>query len=300
MLKSLFVGITRAGRNWKMILLLLVANLLVTLPVAAPLFLLIIQTTNGTPAADKMLADKLELNWFTDLFNNQFPGASIESAGVQFIVLLAVMGLIYLLLNTFFAGGILEVFASDDSRFSMRRFWAGCGAFFWRFFRLMLISLIFYGLAGLIFFLLNRQVERATDVATAFEATVYRKWAILLVLILLCGFVNMVFDYARIRTVLNDSRKMWRETFGSLRFAGRRIFAAGGLYFLIAIIGLALFAGLSFLRSSIDQSTGVAVLLAIVTGQLAIASRIWTRLSFYAAELNLYRRFVPGEENRQD
>lgn len=51
------------------------------------------------------------------------------------------MGAGYLLLNTLFAGGVIGVINSADGLFTMRKFWGEAGAHFWRFFRLMLISL---------------------------------------------------------------------------------------------------------------------------------------------------------------
>jgi len=61
MIRSLFVGITEANRSWKMILLMLVANILVSLPFAALIFLLIVGASSGTLAADRLMADKLDV-----------------------------------------------------------------------------------------------------------------------------------------------------------------------------------------------------------------------------------------------
>src|SRR5689334_21831145 len=76
MLASFFNGLVRASRHWRMVLLLLAVNILVSIPVAVPLFLLIAQTSNDRLAAHAMVADKLDLNWVTDLINERFPGES--------------------------------------------------------------------------------------------------------------------------------------------------------------------------------------------------------------------------------
>jgi hypothetical protein len=107
------------------------------------------------------------------------------------------------------------------------------------------------------------------------------------------GFVNMIFDYAKIRTVVEDSRSMFRETFSALGFSLRHLFSVSALYSLIAVIGIALFLLLVHLRDSIDQSSVIAVTTAILVGQTAIAARMWTRLTFFAAELDFYRRYRP-------
>src|SRR5215470_7704907 len=109
MIRSLFVGITEANRSWKMILLLLAANILLSLPAAALIFLLMVGASSGTLAADRLMGDKLDVFWVIDLFNHQFPGAALESVALQAGGLLVVIGAVYLPLNTLFAGGVIGV-----------------------------------------------------------------------------------------------------------------------------------------------------------------------------------------------
>ncbi|MGH9844617.1 MAG: hypothetical protein ACREEM_38340, partial [Blastocatellia bacterium] len=193
-----------------MILLLVVANILFTFPIVTPILIVVAMTSGGTMAAERLLADKLDLNWLTDLFNHQFAGASLESTGTQAGTLLAVMGVLYLLLNTLFAGGILESLNAADGRFTMRSFWTGCGVYFGRFFRLMLISLVFYALAYGVYKLVSAPIDRSEKTAFEYAPLFYKRWAADALLVLLFAFVNMVFDYAKIGAVVRDSRGMWR------------------------------------------------------------------------------------------
>lgn len=78
MIRSFLVGIMEANRSWKMILLLLAANILLSLPIVVPVFLLIVLTSGGTLEADKLLADKLDVVWLIDVFNHQFPGPRLR------------------------------------------------------------------------------------------------------------------------------------------------------------------------------------------------------------------------------
>jgi hypothetical protein len=297
MIRSFIIGLLHASRSWKMILLLLVANSLFTLPLVVPIFWLVALTTGRTLAADRMFAGKLDIRWVVDVINNvinnQMPGFSLESTGIQIGLLIAVTGFIYLLMNTFFAGGIIEVFAVDYGHFTMRRFWAGCGAYFWRFFRLMLISFFFYGGVVFIYLVMRGMINTAEAQATSYESLLYKRWGSLVMLIVMLGFVNMVFDYAKIRTVVDDSRSMFRETFRALGFSLRHLFSVSALFLVIAAIGMGLFLLLAWLRDSIDQSSVIMVIAAILLGQTAIAARMWTRVTFFAAALDFYRRFKP-------
>jgi hypothetical protein len=298
MIISFFVGINEANRSWKMILLLLAANVLSALPLIVPIFLLVFGASRGTIAADSLMADKLDAAWLIDVANHQFPGAAIETVALQVGGLFVVMGACYLLLNTLLTGGVIGVFNSADGLFTMRKFWGEAGAYFWRFFRLTLISLIFYGVAVGIYALLRSPIKNAQGQASAFESVIYKKWAAMALLALLFAFINMVFDYAKIgtvaRSVRGNGKGMFRETFMAFRFAFRNIFSAFGLYLIIALVGFALFIVFNTLRWSVDQSSAGRVSLAILLGQIAIAGRMWTRLVFYAAEMHLYKKLAPA------
>src|SRR6266545_3261287 len=114
MIISFFVGINEANRSWKMILLLLAANVLSSLPLIVPIFLLVFGASRGTIAADSLMADKLDAVWLMDVANYQFPGAAIETVALQVGGLFVVMGVCYLLLNTLLTGGVIGVFNFAD------------------------------------------------------------------------------------------------------------------------------------------------------------------------------------------
>jgi hypothetical protein len=221
MIKSFIAGIRHASASWKMILLLLVASLLLSLPLAAPIFLLVSQTSGGTLLARRLLADQLDVVWLTDLFNEQIAGFSLATISLQLGLLTLVIGGAYLLLNTLLTGGILEVYASEDRRFTMRKFFSGGGAYFWRFFRLLLISLIYYGLAVGVYALLVWRIRVADRQAAVEQPGVLKNYAAGALLLLLLAVANMIFDYAKIGAVTGDRRKMFRETLRAAPFPER-------------------------------------------------------------------------------
>ncbi len=299
MIKSFLRGIRLATGSWKMILLLLLANILFSIPLALLVFLLITQTAGGTLVAQRLYGDKLDPVWFFDVINEQFAGASPATFALQVSGMLAVCGIVYLLVNTLFAGGIIEVFASADRRFTMRKFWGGCGGYFWRFFRLMWISMIFYAMAIGVYALVMWRIGKADSTATVERPTVIKSFAALLLLLLLISIVNMVFDYARIAAVVNDRRKMFRETFKAAGFAFRHPVSAFGLYLMLGLSGLILFAFFLWLRSLVHQDALGPILLAVLIAQLAMASRMWTRLAYYAGQVDLYQSLVPAPISAQ-
>jgi hypothetical protein len=298
MIKSFLKGIRAATGSWKMILLLLFANIVLSVPLALLVFVLITQTAGGTLFVQRLYDDKLDSMWLIDMINEQFAGASPATFALQVAGMLVVTGTVYLLINTLLAGGIIEVFASTERRFTMRKFWGACGGYFWRFFRLMWISMIFYAMAIGVYALLAWRIGVADKTATVERPTVIKSFAALLFLLLLLSIMSMVFDYARIAAVINDRQRMFRETFKAAGFAFRHPVSSFGLYLILGLVGLALFAFFIWLRGLVYQDSLGAILLAFVIAQLAMASRMWTRLAYYAGQVDLYQSLVPAPISR--
>lgn len=293
MLSSFWTGIIQATRNWQLILVLFAVSLAVAIPVIIPLFLLITMTSSSTLAPYSLLAHKLDIAWLIDLANERLSGFSLASSALQVGILLVVAALFSLLLNVFFAGGIIEVLSDGYGKFSLRRFWAGSGSWFPRFFRLWLLSLIPNGVAIGAFALVTTFINKWDKEAWQEKPGAIAELTALGVLVVVFMIINMIFDYARIGAVINQSRGMFRETLRSFRFSLSRFIGAFGLYVLIAILGIVVFVLVAALRNSFSQSSLIAALVAIFLGQIAIAARMWNRVTFYAAQIDYYRKFAP-------
>ncbi len=289
MFKSLLTGMKLSSKNWKMILLLLMTSILFSLPIVTPLFLLMQNSINKTVFAQRMLSDKADITWAVDLFNGHVTGVAAGQALSQTGILLLLLGIIYLFINTFFAGGILTTFST--SSFSLKSFFMGCGAYFTRFLRLLVTSLIFYGMAFIIYGLMVWRIGIMEEKSTLERPIVIRQYIALVILLLMLGMVNMVFDYAKIGTVVRESNKMLKETLYSLKWILRHFLPTFSLYFTLTIIGVACFVFPLFLRGVINQSSLSATIIATLVAQVGLTARIWTRLTFYAAQLNLYQQF---------
>ncbi len=295
-LSSFRIGIERAIRNWKMAVLLAAASIFIAAPVALLVLTVVTLTTSGKPAANRLLSDNLDVIWLIDLINEQFPGTSLTTIVTELGFMLVLLGVFYLITNVFFAGGIIEVLSTRDGDVSMRRFWSGAGAYFWRFCRLWLISLAAYSAIFIIYSIALATIGSFGEGAIAEAPGAIKKWGATAILVLALAIVNMIFDYARIGTVVNSSHKMFRETVRAVRFVAHRFLPACSLYLMVALMGAALFWLLTLLRSAVDQSSVILVIIAIALGQVAIAAKIWSRLVFYAAQLNLYQQLVPTVE----
>jgi hypothetical protein len=291
---ALFVGIERATVSIKLLFILLLGNLVCTVPVALPVFALVQQTAYDRVVAQRLLADQLDAAWLIDLVNNQFTGFSPASVGLQMGLLLLVAGALYLTANLFFTGGILTVFEGPVERFSLRKFCAGGGAYWWRFARLFLISLVFYGLWLGVYALVVQPLNAADARANAAQPIETKRWLLLLALVMGFGLINMVFDYARIRTVQHEARGMWRVTFAAWRFCLAYVVRTSLLYLLLTALGWLLFALFVWMRSTMPQHSWLSVMLAFGFGQMALVARLWTRLALFAGQADWHRQLAPA------
>lgn len=295
MILTLFkTGLVEASRNWRMVVLLVVVSILVATPVAIPIAGLVAQTTAFRPVADHLLSDNLDVTWLTDLFNEQLAGASLTSFAAQLGWTLLFAVVMYLVSNVLFTGGLLEVLSSRDGQFTMRRFWAGAGTYFWRFVRLWGISLAAYAAIFVVYFVVLGVIGHAESTATTEASGAIKRWMATGLLVVAFGLVNLVFVYAKIGTVINGSQKMVRETVRASRIVVRNFLSISSLYVLIAVLGVAAFALLAVLRGLAVQSSLTMVVIALLLGQLAIAARLWSRIVLYAAQLHLYREVAPA------
>lgn len=292
---SFYKGLLHSLQQWRMAVLMLITSLLLTVPLVLPIFWMIFDTTRATAVAERMMADQIDLLWLIDLVNGRISGYSIESTTVSLLLGLLVTGVIYSLLHTLLTGGMISVLVANDRHFRMWDFWAGAGLYFWRFFRLMIISRLLQGLCLVGLILWMRRLGQFDEVATAYTQFIRHKWATVVVVILLLTFLSMVFDYARIRTVSHNATGMIRETWRAFTFTIHRIFSTSTLYFLVGVIGLALFAALVWSRGQIGQTGMGRVLAAFVVGQIALGVRFWHRIWFHAAQIEFYHRTAEPE-----
>ena len=208
----------------------------------------------------------------------------------------AVIGLIFLFYMLFLSGGIVSVY-TDDRKLTRGEFFASCGTYFWRMFRLLLCSIIPFALA---FALLSKvqtvSGKMASDSAWQMQGFWVQVAGSLLCLLMIL-FVRAWFDLAQARTVRDGVRGMfllsWRSFVLALRNAPRLVF----FYFVIALFGAILAFGTWLLWLNIPhQSFGKSWLLLEVLTLVMVGLRLWQRATtilWYENYAELHPAFVP-------
>ena len=190
----------------------------------------------------------------------------------------------WLMLWSFLAGGVFDRFARAR-RTRAHGFFGACGVHFWRLLRLGIVAWLAYGFLfryvhGWLF--AGAYPWLTKDLAVERSALAIRLGAYLVfgVLLVLC---NIVFDYARVRIVVEDRRSALGAILAGGRFVRRHLAGALLLYVLNAAAFMALIAVYALVAPGAPRS-GLSMWLVFGVGELYIVARHYLKLLFYASE----------------
>jgi hypothetical protein len=203
--------------------------------------------------------------------------------------LLFFLSLLYICVNTFLAGGFIGVYAKDyPSTFT--EFLMDGAKYFGKFFRLALVALIvYYVFYAVIVDLINSGIQSWTE-NSASETVPYTYYMIRNVIVLfLISLLAMIFDYARIRMVVDDRTSSLAASVAGARFAVPKFTTTYGLYLLLTLIGIVLIALYAIIESVIPQTSYWPLVLLFVVQQLYMLFRFWLKANFYASQTVLYQ-----------
>jgi hypothetical protein len=195
----------------------------------------------------------------------------------------------YLLLWTFLVGGVIDRYARQRPT-RTHGFFAACGVFFARFLRLAFVAGLAYWFlfASVHEWLFDDWFRAATrDLAVERQAFAWRLAMYALFAILLVA-TNTLFDYAKVRAVVEDRRSMVGALVSSARFIVRnpgRVFA---LYTLNALVFLVVIGVWALVAPGVGRA-GVAMWLAFALGQVYVVARLFVKLHVLASETALFQ-----------
>ena len=299
-------GIGRVNRAPVILLCVFFASFAAAIPFTAAMREAIAAHLGSSLAAEQA-ARGVNLQWWTE-FAAQ-PGALARTFQTTIIGFAAVLdnlsaiadgrgrpapivwlGAGYLLLWLFLSGGILDRYARARPTRSYE-FFTACGVYFVRFLRLApLMAAAYYVLFAvlhpLFFGNLYEWLLRDTTVErTAF----FTRLGLYAIFGALVAVVGIIFDYAKVRTVVEDRRSMIGAVVASVRFVRRNAATVALLYALnggLFVAVLSIYA----LAAPGAGASGALMWIGFAIGQLYVLARVWTRLVFLASETALFQR----------
>jgi hypothetical protein len=193
---------------------------------------------------------------------------------------------LFVLFMVLVTGGILETYR-QDRRLDTGDFFAASGAFFWRFVRLMLLSIIPFAIVGMIYQGLSKQADHIGDRAIADQVGIFLSLAAFIIFLLLALWVRLWFDIAHVRAVARNERGMWRNLWASWRITwhdSRHLFR---IYFCISLVAwVTLVIGLVIWA----HVPPTALPLSFFLLELIVFAQLMTRLWLLASATTWYQR----------
>jgi hypothetical protein len=137
--------------------------------------------------------------------------------------------------------------------------------------------------------------DRMTRDMTVERTAFFLRLALYVLFFLLVAAVNVVFDFARVRTVVEDRRSTVASIAAAARFIRSNAGAACGVY-LLNVASFALVAGAYAVVAPGAGGGGWSVWYAFILGQAYVAARLVVKLAFWSSEIAaLQSRFdCPG------
>jgi uncharacterized membrane protein (DUF485 family) len=211
-----------------------------------------------------------------------------DSLPVLFMLITA-LGVVYVVLTLLTTGGALAVFSSAERRFTAPVFFRGCGVYFWRFFRLLIVAVIFYGIFVMALNgVLSSLVEKLTKSWTQERLVRLVSWTKVLGVAFVFVVVNMIFDYAKIRLVVDEGRSAIMAAFRSIKFVFKNFKRTLALFLFCMLLGLIFISIYNPLEHVLPQNTKRWIVAVFVLQQLYILARVYVRLTFFSSEVLLY------------
>ena len=281
----------------------------ITVVLALPLAITmrgLLQTHLGASLAAESAADGVNYDWWQE-FRSQATGigttfsptiigfaATLDNLsalldGEREIAPIAGALALYLLAWTFLVGGIIDRYARQRP-IRAPGFFAASGVHLFRLLRLAALSgFVYWWLFAYVhpWLFLEWFVDRTRTMSVERDVFFWRV-ALYFVFGILLVVVNVIFDYAKIRIIVEDRRSALGALSAAMRFVWRQRGPVAALYALNGLTFLILIAIWAFVAPG-ARSGGMTLWLGFVVSQIYVLARLALKLQFLASETALFQ-----------
>ncbi|MCB9258241.1 MAG: hypothetical protein H6612_02725 [Ignavibacteriales bacterium] len=210
------------------------------------------------------------------------------------------LGLFYLFFTIFINGGILSILNNKKS-FTLADFFNGCGKYSFRFFRLFLVVIIIHIIiTAVIYSSLGILIEQYEDIVKSEITLVIIAGTGVFIHLLFLVIIFLITDYTKIIIVKNDSSKVLRSFWKSVKFVFSHLLSTYSLYIFLLIIPLIVLAGYLYLENLFGMISPETIMLFFIIQQMYIWFRIFTKVWIISSEFNMYSNyFIPDIEEAE-
>lgn len=304
-------GIGLTNRKFGIVILLLLFNFIIALVLGIPMYYILQDSFGGSMVQDTMFEgfDTVWYSWFSTGAEGLAVSFKASIAGIggildNFVLMesgklfdinsipaaVFVLGILYLLAVTFLTGGVLGIYNEPEKKFSFGRFFGNSGKYFIRFFIFTAAGVACY-LVIIKYFspwfsgLFESMREAATEEKIDFFIDRIQNISFLILIL----FIGMLFDYARIATVVDKRRNVVFAVLRSLYVIIRHIHRTVTIYFLLAAAGAVLIVAYAITESLIPQNTIQNIIVIFGVYQLYMFLKLYIRCTFFTSQMAFYK-----------
>jgi hypothetical protein len=251
-------------------------------------FYFVFQKEFSRSAMGERLFQGVDFLWLGDLIYKY------QDFSAVFVGWLVVPSVIFLLFHIFLNGGIIGRIAAGEEKVTLQSFCDDGGKYYWRFFRVFLLSLAGY---AVVFGLIGRAVSAPFKIwiknAPSQWTTLIASSLRLLLFLLLFSIVKMFFDYVKIRLVAESSKKTLRAFLLNFSFLGRRFFRAWALFLLVGLAFLVISLVYQVVAGWLPKPGRPLFFLFFLWQQLFVLAKLWTTVLFFSTEYHFWMSYQP-------
>ncbi|MCF8261013.1 MAG: hypothetical protein K9J12_09580 [Melioribacteraceae bacterium] len=280
-LKSLKLGIREVYRNFKFVWILWAFNSASALVVAMPIYYLLTKDLNFSLYNDR-LVESFDFIWYLQ-FRHQYQ----TNIGEFVYIFLAVVG-IYSLMRTFFLGGLVAVFNSPKKNHTVDFFYGGV-KYWWRFIKIVVISLFFFALSFGINDLLGELIEYGYKNSEELVTEMVLSSIRYLLLLFLIGSVTLISDYSKIYLAIKDEFRIFYGIKESLKFLKNNFTIVFTVFFIVAAMGAAGVTAYNLAGGYIPKTPFYFLIVSFILQQMLIIFRLLIRMLFCSTEVIIFK-----------
>lgn len=276
-------GIRLLFFKWKAWVVVFIANIIFAFIIARPFGTLLDKVGANNEAALGGLL-KFDTDFIVDLVNNFGSEISLIAGQATFFVVL------YLILNIFLSGGIIESYIHVFQRFTFGGFLSNCAKHFWRMMRLALYFVGAQVVVAVVLFSIYSKLGLSPFELESETVLVRNTKIMLAIFAILMVWIDMVNEYAKVKVVIENERKFILPTLIDIKFFCLRNFFS--ILFLFLLCGLTFLAFLGIYAAVNDvfvMRSMSTIILALFIGQIYLFFRVGVRLLFTSTAVDFLR-----------
>jgi hypothetical protein len=292
--KSISIGFSKSFKSSKMIFTIYFFTLFLALIFVLP-FKSLLSSAIGNSTTVYELVKNFDYTLYSDFL------AQHKDIGNLFFKIILWFGIFYLLFTIFFSGGILSIIHRENNEFSLSSFFQGCGKYFGRFFKLFLIVLVFQLLFAVIIYSgIGLVIEKYNNTVESEVTFVIIAGIGITIHLLIFGLILVITDYAKILIVRNDSRKVLRSFWNSIKFVFSKFFSTYFIFLNLNLISLFIIIIYFYIESIIGMVSPAKIIVMFIIQQIYIWFRIFSKVWILASEYSFHSDFFAPDIKEEE